>query len=122
MKYSQLVHKIKAIAGAGEDESEDALEVLVETVAVNLDTYSRKGFASRLPTELRSAAQMELTASHLDEDIVDQLMDLNEMDEITARKILRAAWRALIELFDSESAEDIQAGLPPHVKSVLLVS
>ena len=120
MKYAQLIQKIKVIAGAQYEESEDALGVVVEAVAVNLDEYSRKGFASRLPTELHAAAQMVPTVTQLDSDIIDQLMDLDDIDETKAKRTLRAAWRTLIELFDSESAEDIRAGLPPKVRAVLI--
>jgi len=119
MTYINLIHRIKTMAGAREDESQDALEVVVENVAANLTDYTRRGFAERLPRELREAAQTVPTMTHLDEDIIDQLMDLDDVDEHRARHILRAAWQALIELFDNESAEDIQAELPQNVIAVL---
>ena len=119
MTYTNLIRRIKSMAGAREDESQDALEVVVENVAANLTDYTRRGFAARLPRELQDAAQMVPTMTHLDEDIIDQLMDLEDVDEHRARHILRAAWRALIELFDNESVEDIQAELPQNVMAVL---
>ena len=119
MTYSNIIRRIKTMAGAREDESQDALEVVVENVAANLTDYTRRGFAARLPRELQDAAQMVPTMTHLDEDIIDQLMDLDDVDEHRARQILRAAWRALIELFDTESVEDIQAELPQNVIAVL---
>lgn len=119
MTYTNLIRRIKTIAGARDDESQDALEVVVENVAANLTDYTRRGFAARLPSELRAAAQTMPTMTHLDEDIIDQLMDLDDVDENKARRHLRAAWNALLELFDSESVEDIRAELPRSMIAVL---
>ena len=80
MKYHQLIQRIKACAGAREDESQDALEVVVENVASHLSDYTRRGFARELPEELQSAAMMVPTITHIDEDIIDQLMDLEDID------------------------------------------
>lgn len=112
MKYHVLINKIKMLAHAREDESQDALEVVVENVAANLTDYTRQGFAAKLPEELQSAAMMVPTITHIDEDIIDQLMDLEDIDERRARKHLRAAWQTICELFDRESVEDITAELP----------
>ena len=119
MKYTDLIRKIKNVSGAREDESKDALEVVVEHIATNLTDYTRKGFAARLPKELQDAAQTEPTMATIDEDIVDQYMDIDDIDEHHARQTLRAAWLALTEQFDPESVEDITAELPPRVKTVL---
>lgn len=120
MKYKELIRKIKLLSGARDDESEDALEVVVEHVAANLTDYTRRGFAAKLPGELRSAAQTAPTMTHFESDIIDQLMDIDDVDEHHAKKMLRAAWRALREHFDDESVEDIEAELPPNVKAVLI--
>ncbi len=119
MTYTNLIRRIKSMAGAREDESQDALGVVVENVAANLTDYTRRGFAARLPRELQDAAQTMPTMTHLDEDIIEQLMDLDDVDEHRARRNLRAAWRALLELFDNESVEDIKAELPQNVIAVL---
>jgi len=119
MKYIDLIRKIKAVAGARDDESQDALELVVENIASNLTEYTRKGFAAKLPQELQDAAQTAPTMGIVDDDIIDQLMDIDDVDEHRARRNIRAAWRALCEYFDPESVEDIQAELPPHMKVVL---
>ena len=119
MKYIDLIHKIKAFAGARDDESEDALELVVENIASHLTEYTRKGFAARLPRELQNAAQTAPTMGIVDDDIIDQLMDIDDVDEHRAKRNLRAAWRALCEYFDPESVEDIQAELPQHMRVVL---
>lgn len=119
MKYIDLIHKIKSVAGAPEDESQDALELVVENIASNLTEYTRRGFAARLPKELQNAAQTAPTMNIIDDDIIDQLMDIDDVDEHRAKRNIRAAWRALCEYFDKESVEDIQAELPHHMRVVL---
>ncbi len=116
MKYRMIVSKIKAMAGAREDESQDALELVVENIAANLTDVSRRSFAAQLPDELQSAAQMVPTITHIDEDIIDQLMDLEDIDESRARKHVRAAWQALCELFETEEVDEITSQMPHKVK------
>jgi len=111
-----IVSKIKAMAGAREDESQDALELVVENIAANLTDVSRRSFAAQLPDELQSAAQMVPTITHIDEDLIDQLMDLEDIDESRARKHVRAAWQALCELFETEEVDEITSQMPHKVK------
>lgn len=112
MKYHTLVKKIRHMAQAREDESQDALEVVVENIAVHLSDNTRRGFAAKLPEELKTAAMMVPTASSLDDDIIEQFMDLNDVDEHRAKAYLRAAWEAICELFDGDSVRDITSELP----------
>jgi hypothetical protein len=86
MNYMDLILRIKMAASADEDESQDALELVVENVAAHLTDRTRREFAAALPDELQSAAQMVPTANHIDEDIIEQLMDLEDVDESNARK------------------------------------
>lgn len=119
MKYHALVQKTKHLSHALEDESQDALEVVVENIAVHLSDYTRRDFAARLPEELRTAAMMVPTASALDDDLIEQFMDLSDVDESRARRYIRAAWEAICELFDGDSVRDITAELPPNVVTAL---
>ena len=119
MKYHALIHKIKQMSQAHDDVSKDALELVVENVAANLSDYTRRGFAAKLPEELQTAAMMVPTASHIDEDIIEQFMDLDDVDEYRARHYLRAAWQAVCELFDRESVQDITAELPHNMVAIL---
>lgn len=115
MRYHELIRRIKSIAPASEDESQDALELVVENVAAHLTDHTRRGFAAALPEELQNAAQMVPTVTHIDEDIIGQLMDLEEMDEGSARARIRAAWQALCEIFDSREVDDITSELPSQM-------
>lgn len=112
MKYHSLIRKIKHLAQAHEDESQDALEVVVENIAIHLDDVSRRDFASRLPEELRTAAMMVPTASIMDDDIIEQFLDIEDVDEGRARQFIQAAWEALSELFDTDALKDIVRQLP----------
>lgn len=119
MKYHALVQKIKHLAQAREDESQDALEMVVENIAVHLSDGTRRDFAAKLPEELQTAAQMVPTASADDYNIIEQYMDLEDVDEHRAREYLRAAWETITELFDGDSVKDITAELPRGMVSVL---
>jgi uncharacterized protein (DUF2267 family) len=112
MRYNELVRKIKTIAHINDDESQDALELVVENVAAHLSDHSRRDFADALPEELQDAAQMVPTASHIDEDIISQLMDIEEVDEHSARARIKAAWQAICEVFETSEVDDITAELP----------
>jgi uncharacterized protein (DUF2267 family) len=119
MKYKVLIKKIHHMAGAREDESQDALELLVENVAVHLSDSTRREFAAKLPKELQGAAMMVPTANLIDDDLLEQMMDLDDVDERRARDYLRAAWDAVCELFDRESVRDITNELPRKMVAVL---
>lgn len=112
MKYHELIRRIKITAHANEDESQDALELVVENVAAHLTDHTRRGFAAALPEELQNAAQMVPTASHIDEDIIEQLMDLEDVDEHSAKARIKAAWQVLCDVFDSREVDDITSELP----------
>lgn len=119
MKYRDLIRRIKEAAGAREDESQDALELVVENVAAHLSDTTRRGFAAALPEELQSAAMMVPTANHIDEDIIEQLMDLEDVDERQARQQIQVAWQVLQDAFDSDEVEHITAQLPRRVVAAL---
>ncbi len=119
MNYHELIRRIKDMASANDDESQDALELVVENVAAHLTDHTRREFAAALPDELQSAAQMVPTANHIDESIIDQLMDLEDVDEMSARARIKAAWQAVCDIFDSREVDDITSELPHSVVAAL---
>jgi uncharacterized protein (DUF2267 family) len=119
MNYHDLVRRIRITTSTDEDESQDALELVVENVAAHLTDHMRREFAAALPDELQNAAQMVPTANHLDEDIIEQLMDLEDVDEKNASQRIKAAWQALCDIFDSREMDDITAELPLRVVAAL---
>jgi uncharacterized protein (DUF2267 family) len=119
MKYNELIRRVKDAVHADDDASQDALELVVENVAAHLTDTTRREFAAALPDELQNAAQMVPTANHIDEDIIEQLMDLEDVDEGSARARIKAAWQALCDVFDSREVDDITAELPRRVVAAL---
>lgn len=119
MNYRELVRRIKDAASTDDDASQDALELVVENVAAHLTDHTRREFAAALPDELQNAAQMVPTANHIDESIIEQLMDLEDVDEHRARAHIKAAWQALRDIFDSREVDDITAELPHNMVAVL---
>jgi uncharacterized protein (DUF2267 family) len=119
MYYQELIRRIKDTASADEDQSQDALELVVENVAAHLTDQTRREFAAALPDELQSAAQMVPTANHIDEDIIEQLMDLEDVDEMNAKARIKAAWLALCDIFDTREVDDITSELPKKVVAAL---
>jgi len=119
MTYRELIRRVKEAAHVNDDSSQDALELVVENVAVHLSDHTRREFAAALPSELQSAAQMVPTISHLDEDIVEQLMDLEDVDESGALARIKAAWQALSDIFDSHEVDEITAELPYQMVAAL---
>ncbi len=118
-KYHSLIQKIKQRSHAPADESQDALELVVENIAIHLTDYTRRGFAAVLPRELRVAALMVPTADSMDDDIIDRFMDIDNVNEQQAHHYIKAAWQVLSEFFDREAMEDIVAELPRRVLDVL---
>lgn len=119
MSYHEIIRRIKDAAHIEDDESQDALELVVENIAAHLSDHTRREFAAALPAELQSAAQMVPTASHIDEDIIEQLMDLEDVDENSARSRIRAAWQAICDIFDTREVSDITAELPRQIVAEL---
>jgi len=119
MKYHELIRRIKVATHTDEDASQDALELVVENVAAHLTDHTRRDFAAALPEELQSAAQMVPTASHIDEDIIEQLMDLEDVDEHSAKARIKAAWQVLCDVFDSREVDDITSELPRQMVAEL---
>lgn len=121
MSYRELIMRIHEYTGGRsiEEESQDALELVVENVAAHLDGPLRHEFAAQLPQELHNAAMMVPTANHLDENIIEQLMDLEDVDESRAKQYIHAAWQVLQDLFERSDVEDITAQLPQNVVASL---
>ncbi len=119
MSYLDLIRRIKDAASTDEGSSQDALELVVENVAAHLTDHTRRDFAAALPDELQNAAQMVPTANHIDESIIDQLMDLEDVDEVSAKMRIKAAWQAICDIFDRGEVDDITSELPRQVVAAL---
>ena len=120
MGYQELIKKVQIYSGFSDMESKDALDCLVETLAVRLDEEERKGFASQLPEELQD---MALTVYPSDEnthkDILLQFMELQHVKEPRAKKQILSAWQALKDSLSRGELDKIRSQLPSHFNQLL---
>jgi uncharacterized protein (DUF2267 family) len=113
MKYRELIQRVEHYSGFSRDESKDALQVMVESLAVHLPEADRKDFAHHLPSELKRIALSVLaTKKNSQEDILYQFMYLQNIDEGKARRQIKAAWAAIKDAITGARAENIRLRLP----------
>jgi uncharacterized protein (DUF2267 family) len=113
MKYRELINKVQNYSGFSDSESKDALEMMVESLAVLLTEGERKDFASQLPQELQDLAlSVYVTQENCREDLVEQFMEFEHIDESRAKKQISAAWRALKEAITPGEIAHVRAQLP----------
>jgi uncharacterized protein (DUF2267 family) len=120
MRYRDMINMVQQISGSSDEESTDALQFMVESVAVHLNEGERKDFASQLPVELGDIALTVLpTADNIRDDIIEQYMELEEVDEPSAITQIKAAWNTLKEAISGGEIEDIKSQLPNQLVGML---
>lgn len=113
MRYRELIKKVQDYSGLSFEEAKEALQVMVEVLAVHLTERERKDFASQLPEELQNIALAVLaTEENSTKPILPQIMELQQVDENRAKHQIKAAWRALKNAISRGEIEDIKAQLP----------
>jgi len=112
MGYFELLRKVQDYSGFSATEANDALQLMVESLAVHLSEPERKDFANQLPEELQDIAlSVYATDSNSKQDILQQFMVLQHIDERRAKKQIRASWRALREAMARNEVDDIKSQL-----------
>jgi uncharacterized protein (DUF2267 family) len=120
MKYRELIKKVQGYSGFSDSESEDALEMMVESIAVHLTEGGRKNFASQLPQRLKDMAlSVYATPENSKEDLIEQFMEIEHIDESRAKKQIHAAWNALKDAMSAGEIEHVRAQLPNHTVAFL---
>lgn len=120
MGYRELIKKVQLYSGFSDMESKDALDCMVETLAVHLTEGERKDFASQLPQQLQDMALSVLpTEDNISRDILHQFMELQHIEEPRAKKQIMAAWKAIKEAISIGQVEHIKAQLPKHEAEML---
>jgi uncharacterized protein (DUF2267 family) len=120
MKYRELIKKVQNYSGFSDSESKDALDLMVESLAVHLTEGERKDFASQLPIELQDMAlAVYATDENTKENMLTQFMELEHIDEGRAKKQIYAAWKALKEAISGGEIEHIRAQLPNKMVAFL---
>jgi uncharacterized protein (DUF2267 family) len=120
MKYMEMIKNVQTNSGFSDVESEDALEMMVESLAVHLTEGERKDFASQLPERLKDLAlSVYPSKENATEDIVEQFMKFEHIDESRAKKQIHASWDALKEALSKGEIEHIRAQLPNRTVALL---
>lgn len=120
MGFRELIKKVQIYSGFSDSESKDALEALVESLAVHLNEGERKDFASQLPQELQNIALAVLaTEENSQQDILQQFMQNMHVPHDQAKKQLLSAWQALKEAVSQGQIEHIRAQLPNSTVAML---
>lgn len=120
MKYRELIKKVQDYSGFSDQESEEALDLVVETIATRLNPGERRHFASELPEELEDLAMMPTIQGKFSaEDMLEQLSELEDINKSHAKKQVIAVWKALKEAISPGEIKDIQSQLPQDLAQVL---
>lgn len=113
MKFSDMVSAVQRVSNFSSTESKDALEMMVESLAVHLPERERLEFAKQLPDELRDIAlSVMATEENSRMDILKQFMLIEHISQARARRQIMSAWRALRGGVDITKLERIKMYLP----------
>lgn len=109
MKFRELVKKIQHDAGFSDAESQEALELMVESIAERLTAGEVKDFASQLPPELQYVALGVEPATATRQDIIEEFMEKEAIDAAHAKKQVLTAWKAIKAAVSPGEIEDIRS-------------
>jgi uncharacterized protein (DUF2267 family) len=120
MNYRHMIKTVQDYSGFNDSESEDALRLIVETIAGRLTEGERGDFASQLPREL---ADLALAAENAEidspEDLYEQMADLQDISRDHAKKQVHAVWETLKESLSRGEIDHIRAQLPGQLVAEL---
>lgn len=120
MDYQALITRVQYYSGLSYAAAKDALDCLVESVAIHLDETQRKAFASQLPEQLEAMALTVLpTATTAEQDVFEQFMQYQRIPELRAKRLLPAAWEALKEVVNARQLEQIERRLTAPTLALL---
>ena len=120
MGFKELVKKVQTRSGFSDSESQEALELMVETLAERLEEGERKDFASQLPTELQDIALAVMpTNDDRKHDLIQEFMEKEAIEESRAKKQIFAAWETLKEEISDGEIRHIKTQLPRNTAELL---
>lgn len=120
MGFRELIKEVQDYTGFSDEEAKEALECMVESVAVHLNEIGRKDFASQLPEELQEIAlAAQPNPETVQQDLIEQFMESQEIEEPRAKQQILAAWQALKDAISHGEIEHIKAQLPRTTVSLL---
>ena len=120
MNYRHMIKTLQNYSGFNDSESEDALRLVVETIAGRLTEGERHDFASQLPSELTDLA---LAAEHSEidspENLYEEIAELEDISRDHAKKQVHAVWETLKDSLTSGEIDHIRAQLPGQLVAEL---
>lgn len=120
MSYRELIKKVQHYSGFSDAESKDAIDHMVETLAVHLTEGERQDFASQLPEQLQDIAlSVQATEENSSKDILHDFMVTGEMEEKRTKKQILSAWHALKDAISEGEIDHIRAQLPKSTVAFL---
>ncbi len=113
MTYHELVNKVQEYSGFSNQESEQSLKLMIETLSSRLQEGERQKFASQLPSELQDVALAPTDTDRFNAtDMYHQLAELENTDENHVKQQLTAVWQALKDALNPGLIENMRAQLP----------
>lgn len=120
MKYRELVKRVQNYSGFSDKESENALQLVTETLAARLTEDERKDFASQLPEELKDMTLSMSGQEKMSKDeFYSEIEDTQGIDHGHAKKQIMAVWLALKDALTPGQIDHIKTQLPNDLASEL---
>ena len=120
VKLYDMVRTVQTASNFTDSESLDALEMMVESIAVHLPERDRLEFAAQLPEELHDLAlSVMATPENSRMDILKQFMLIEHISRARARRQIAGAWKALKRTIDITKLEHFKSYLPRTSVSLL---
>jgi uncharacterized protein (DUF2267 family) len=120
MKLRELIKRVQLESGFSDTESKEALEMMVESLAVRLDEGERKDFASQLPPELQDLALSVFPSrENTSKDIIQQFMEMEHIEEDHAKKQVLSAWKVLKQAINDGEVRHIKSQLSKKTATLL---
>ena len=120
LAYRELIKTVQQYSGFSDEEAEDALGNMVESIAVHLTESEREEFAAQLPQRLQDMAlSVYPTPENSQQDIIEQFMEVQDIEESRAKKQVMAAWQTIKDFISEVEIEHIKSQMPHRVLTYL---
>lgn len=112
MDYVQLLNDIHFRTGMSRRNASDALDALIESIAVHLPEQDRKKFANQLPERLANIAlSVYPTQENTSIEILPQFMKNQSLKATQAKQQIAALWTTLKNSVPTTLIEQVKASL-----------
>lgn len=120
MTYRELVKKVQEYSGFSDEESEESLKLIIETLSSRLQEGERQDFASQLPSELQDVALAPTGTDRFNaEQMFQELSEIENSNHNYVKKQLAAVWSALKDALSPGQINHIKEQLPKDLTAQL---